>query len=106
MQEYWDGGIRLLWDGAWASPVTQWSRIRLQCQRDTGDVGLIPWLGRSSGEGNDNLLQYSCLENHMDRGSWQATLVQGVTKGWKHLKLLSTHARRQDGTWVAWCRAW
>ena len=34
-----------------------------------GDVGLIPGLGRSPGEGNDNLLQYSFLENSMDRGS-------------------------------------
>ena len=37
-----------------------------------GDVGSIPGLGRSSGEGNGNPLQYSCLENPMDRGAWQA----------------------------------
>jgi len=36
---------------------------------NSGDVGLIPGLGRSPGEGNDNLLQYSCLENFMDRRS-------------------------------------
>jgi len=41
--------------------------------------GLIPGLGRSSGEGNGNPLQYSCLENSMDRGAWQAT-VHGVAK--------------------------
>ena len=35
-----------------------------------GDPGLIPGLGRYSGEGNDNPLQYSCLENPMDRGAW------------------------------------
>ena len=35
---------------------------------NTGGPGLIPGLGRSSGEGNGNLLQYSCLENYMDRG--------------------------------------
>ena len=35
---------------------------------NVGDPGLIPWLGRSSGEGNGNPLQYSCLENPMDRG--------------------------------------
>ena len=35
-----------------------------------GDPGLIPGLGRSPGEGNDNPLQYSCLENPMDRGAW------------------------------------
>ena len=38
------------------------------------DLGSIPRLGRSSGEGNGNLLQYSCLENPMDRGTWQATV--------------------------------
>ena len=35
-----------------------------------GDLGLIPGLGRSFGEGNGNLLQYSCLENPMDQGAW------------------------------------
>ena len=37
---------------------------------NVGDLGLIPGSGRSSGEGNDNQLQYSCLENSMDRGAW------------------------------------
>ena len=37
-----------------------------------GHVGLIPGLGRSPGEGNGNPLQYSCLESHMDRGTWQS----------------------------------
>ena len=46
---------------------------------DTRDAGSIPGLGRSSGEGNGNPLQYSCLENSMDRGAWQAT-VHGPTK--------------------------
>ena len=46
---------------------------------DTGDAGLIPGLGRSPAEGNGNPLQYSCLENPMDRGAWWAT-VHGVTK--------------------------
>ena len=46
---------------------------------NTGDVGLIPGLGRSPGEGHDHPLQYSCLENPMDRGAWWAT-VHGVTK--------------------------
>ena len=44
-----------------------------------GDQGLIPGLGRYPGEGNDNTLQYSCLENPMDGGAWQAT-VHGVEK--------------------------
>ena len=44
-----------------------------------GDVGSILGLGRCPGEGNGNPLQYSCLENTMDREAWQAT-VQGVAK--------------------------
>ena len=43
------------------------------------DVGLMPGSGRSPGEGNGNPLQYSCLENPMDRGAWWAT-VHGVAK--------------------------
>ena len=46
---------------------------------DVRDLGSIPGLGRSPGEGNGNSLQYSCLENPMDRGAWQAT-VHGITK--------------------------
>ena len=44
-----------------------------------GDLGSIPGLGRSPGEGNGYPLWYSCLENFMDRGAWQAT-VHGVAK--------------------------
>ena len=46
---------------------------------NAGDPGSIPGLGRSPGEGNGNPLQYSCLENPMDGGAWQAT-VYGVAK--------------------------
>jgi len=48
---------------------------------DVGDTGLIPGLGRSPGGGNGNPLQYSCLENCMDRGAWRA-IVHGVAKSW------------------------
>ena len=44
-----------------------------------GDLGAIPGLGKSPGEGNGNLFQYSCLGNPMDRGTWQAT-ADGVTE--------------------------
>ena len=44
-----------------------------------GDTGLIPGLGKSPGGGNGNPLQYSCLDNPMDRGAWRATL-HGITK--------------------------
>ena len=48
------------------------------------DLGEIPGSGRSPREGNDNPLQYSCLENPRDRGAWQAT-VHGVAKSWTRL---------------------
>ena len=46
---------------------------------NVGDTGLIPGLERFPGEGNGNQLQYSCLQNSMDRGAWQAT-VHAVAK--------------------------
>ena len=46
---------------------------------NAGDVSSIPGLGRSLGGGNDNPLQYFCLENPMDRGAWWAT-IDGVAK--------------------------
>ena len=46
---------------------------------NVGDPGSIPGLGRSPGEGNGNLLQYSRLENPMDKGAWRAT-VHGITE--------------------------
>ena len=55
------------------------------------DAGLIPGLGRSPGEGNAHLLQYSCLENSMDRGARQATLHE-VSKSWTRL---STYTQLQ-----------
>ena len=48
---------------------------------NAGDLGLIPGSGRSPGEGSGKPLQYSCLENPMDRGAWQVT-VHGVAKSW------------------------
>ena len=48
---------------------------------NAGDPGSIPESGRSPGEGNGYLLQYSCLENSMDRGAWWAT-DHGVAKSW------------------------
>ena len=46
---------------------------------NAGDAVSIPQSGRSPGGGNGNPLQYSCLENHMNRGAWQAT-IHGVTE--------------------------
>ena len=58
-----------------ASFMAQRLRNRLQAR----DLGLIPGLGRSPGGEHGNPLQYSCLENPMDRGAWLAT-VHGVAK--------------------------
>ena len=51
-----------------------------------GDKGSVPQLGRPPGGGHGNPLQYSCLENPMDRGAWL------VIKSWRGLKQLSMHA--------------
>ena len=59
---------------------------------NVGDRGLIPGSGRSPGEANGNSLQYSCLENFMDRGAWWAR-VHGVAKSWTRLKWLSSSSR-------------
>ena len=53
-----------------------------------GDPGSIPGLGRAPGEGNGYPLQYSFLENSMDRGAWQAT-NHGVVKSWTRLSDLA-----------------
>ena len=64
-------------------PSCQWGDIR--------NVGLIPGSRRSPGEGNGNLLQYSCLGSPMNRGAWQST-VHGVTKSQIQPKWLIMHA--------------
>ena len=63
---------------------------------DAGDLGSIPGSGRSPGEGNGNSLQYSCLENPMDRGAWWAT-VHGATK---------SQTRLSDFPFMHWRRKW
>ena len=64
---------------------------------NAGDLGLIPGSGRSPGEGNGNLLQYSCLENPMDRGAWWAT-VHGVAESRTRLSDF-THSLHG----ITWC---
>ena len=67
------------------SPLTEewikkiWYVCTVESAYNAGDSGSIPGSGRSPGEGNGNPLQYSCLENSIDRGTWWAT-VHGVTK--------------------------
>ena len=57
---------------------------------NAGDVGLIPGLGRFPEEGNGNLLQYSCMENFMEKGGWRAT-VHGVKESDMTKRLTHTH---------------
>ena len=63
-----------------------------------GDLGSIPELGRSSRGGNGNPIQYSCLENLMDRGAWQA-IVHWIAKNRTQLRHTHTH------TLIAQCKA-
>ena len=58
---------------------------------DVREAGSIPRSGRSTGGGHGNPLQYSCLENPLDRGAWRAA-VNGVAKSQTRLKRLSVHA--------------
>ena len=73
---------------SWASQVALVVKNLPANAGDIRDVGLIPGPGRSLGGGRGNPLQYSCLENPMDRGAWWAT-VYGVTKSWTWLKRCS-----------------
>ena len=59
---------------------------------NAGDMGSIPRLGRSPGEGNGNQFQYSCLGNPMDRGAWQATSTAELGHDWAR-----THAQTREG---------
>ena len=78
-------------------PVSSHGKKKSVC--NAGDVGSTPGSGRSPGEGNGNPLQYSCLENPMDRGAWRAT-VPGVTKSWTQLSdRAHTHTRNQEKYW-------
>ena len=70
--------------------LSRWLSVESACQhRRHKRCGFYPGLGKSSGGGNGNPLQDSCLENPMDRGAWRAT-VQGIAKGRTRL---SMHAR-------------
>ena len=80
----------------WASQVALEVKNPPANERDARDTSLIPGLGRSSGVGNGYLLQYSYLENSMDRGAWRAT-VYGATKSQKQLSITTTTRWHSDG---------
>ena len=67
-----------------------WAQTVEESISNAGDLGLIPGLGRPHGEGNDYPLQYSVLENSMDRGTWRAT-VHGVAKSRTRLRDFRFH---------------
>ena len=64
-----------------------------------GELGLIPGSGRSPGKGNGNPLQYSCLENSMDRGAWQVT-VHAEAKSWTWLSDNHAHTLSEKLCWM------
>ena len=74
--------------GIFQAKILEWVAISFSVGKESacsaGDMGLIPRSGRSPGEGNDNPLQYSCLESSKDTGAWRVT-VDGVTKSWTQL---------------------
>ena len=71
---------------------------------DIRDTGSITGLGRSSGRGHSNPLQYSCLENPMDSGAWQG-MVHRVAKSQTRLKQFSTHACIMTGWFCFACHS-
>ena len=77
-----------------------------QCRR-CKRLGFDPGLGRSHGRGHDNPLQYSCLENPMDRGDWQAT-VHRVTESWTHSKQPKRPSITEQikKMWMGGCTQW
>ena len=87
--------VRSLASRALGSGASQVVLVVKNLPANAGDIrgaGSISGSGRSLGGGHGSPLQYSCLENPMDRGAWQAT-VHGVTQSWTRLKRLSTHGR-------------
>ena len=65
---------------------------------NAGDLGSIPGSGRSTGEGNGYPLQYSCLDNSIDRGAWWAT-IHGVTKSWMTERLTVSLSLTRSTQW-------
>ena len=74
--------------------LPQWLKNPPASAGDTGDAGLIPGSGRSPGGGNGNPLQYSCLENPMDKGVWWAA----VHGGHKELNLTEHACTHHQGS--------
>ena len=69
---------------------------------NAGDPRSIPGLGRSPGEGNGNSLQYSCLENSIDRGAWQATTSELSILG---ASLVAQMVKNPPAMWETWLQS-
>ena len=69
-----------------------------QCRLDIRNIGPIPGLERSLGGGHSNPLQYSCLENPLDRGVWRAAVLR-FKQSWAQLKQLSMHTHVHNRAW-------
>ena len=102
----WEGGSGLgthvhpwqfhvnIWQNQYS--IVKQNKVKIKIKKkesacNAGDLGLIPGLGRSPGEGNDYPLQYSGLENSMDRGAWWA-IVHGIAKNWTQLNNFHFHS--------------
>ena len=86
----------------WASQVALMVKNLPANARNVRDAGSTPGSGRSPGEGHGNPLQYSCLENLMGRGAWQATRVQRVrqTEANEHAHNIIYHHHNQGTKYV------
>ena len=89
----------------WASQVVLVIKNPPANAGDIRDAGSIPGSGRSPGEGHGIPLQYSCLENPMDRGAWQA-MVHRVAKSRIQLKWFSMHTCTSPNTYWVICQIW
>ena len=109
--------IHLTYQTSWASQAVLVIKNLLTNAGDTRDAGSIPGSGRNPGGGNDNLLQYSCLENSMDRGAWWAAVLfmrpsmdfPGGSSGKESACQFRRHKRCRFNPWVRkipWSRKW
>ena len=77
---WWTGRPGMLQSMGWQRVGLDWATER-NWMRETGRCKFSPWVRKIPWRGNGNPLQYSCLENHMDRGAWQATLHRVTQNG-------------------------
>ena len=95
--------FRLLTACVWASQVALVVKKSLANAGDAKDVAWIPGSGKSPGERNGNPLQYSCLENFVDRGAWRATVYRiaesQIQPSTKHNKCIEIQVIKKNKNW-------